>query len=260
LLGRTIESWTGRQTVGVVALASLIVGFGVTTHARNQIFLTWDSYWEDVVAKAPSWRAHTNLGWSYHGQGKSDLAEQHYKAALGLAPLNYLTSSNLGALYNHQGRTAEARWYHDIAVGLESYTTIGLEARADHFLATESYPEALADLQRALPRTMKPIKVHQRLAQANAGLGDWRASVTHTLAARDLGGVDTANQIIHIAHPFWASSEQALRGIQYFSALGGQWPDQWWVHANWAILAEKVGDTEAAHRQREIANRLRPEQ
>jgi tetratricopeptide (TPR) repeat protein len=260
LLGRNIKPWTGRQTVGVVALVSLIVGFGVATHARNQVFLTWDSYWKDVVEKAPSWRAHTNLGWSYQGQGKDDLAEPHFKEALRLAPLNYLTSSNLGALYSFQGKTSKARRYHDIAVGLETYTTIGLEARAEHFLATESYPEALADLQRALPRTMKPREVHQRLAQANAGLGDWQASLTHTLAARDLGRVDTANQITRMVRPFWASREQALRGIQYFSALDGEWPDQWWVHANWSILAEKTGDTEAAHQQREIANKLRPEQ
>ena len=260
LLGRNIEAWTSRQTVGVVALASLIAGFSVATHARNQVFLTWDSYWVDVVAKAPSWRAHTNLGWSYQSQGKDVLAEQHYKEALRLNPSNYLTSSNLGALYSQQRRITEARWYHDVAVGLESHTTIGLEARAEHFVTTESYPEALADLQRALPRTMKPIKVHQRLAHANAGLGDWRASITHTLAARDLGRVDTANQITHMVRPFWSSRAQALRGIQYFSALDGEWPDQWWVHANWAILAEKVGDTEIAHLQRKIATRLRPEQ
>jgi hypothetical protein len=256
LLGRTIESWTSRQTIGVVALVSLIAGFGVATHARNQIFLTWDSYWEDVVVKAPSWRAHTNLGWFYQSQGEENLAEQHYKKALRLAPLNYLTSSNLGTLYSQQGQIEKARWYHDIAVTLETHTTIGLEARAEHFLATESYSEARADLQRALPRTMKPRKVHQRLTQANAGLGDWRASITHTLAARNLGHVDTANQIIHMVRPFWASREQALLGIQYFSALDGQWPNQWWVHANWGILAEKVGDAEAAHLQREIANKL----
>jgi hypothetical protein len=260
LLGRTFKTWSNQQAIGVIALASLIAGFGVATHMRNQIFLTWDSYWEDVVVKAPSWRSHTNLGWSYEGQGRDELAEQHYKEAQRLAPLNYLPLSNLGALYSRQGQTEKARRFHNIAVGLETYTTIGLEARAEHFLKTESYLEALADLQRALPRTMNPRKIHQQLAQANAGLGDWRASITHTLTARDLGQVDTANQIIHMVHPFWASRAQALRGIQYFSALDGEWPDQWWVHANWARLAKKVGDTKAAHLQQEIANKLRPEQ
>jgi len=260
LLGRTIDSWTARQTVGAVALGSLILGFGVATHERNKVFLTWHSYWEDVVAKAPSWRAHTNFGMSFHGQGKNDEAEQHYKEAQRRAPLHYVTSSNLGTLYSQQGRTTEALLYHTAAVGLETHTTIALEARAEHFLTTESYSEALADLQRALPRTMQQRLVHQRLAHANAGLGDWRASATHTLTARDLGSADIPHQVIRIAQPFWASKEQALSGIQYFSALGDQWPDQWWVHANWARLAEKVGDTETANLQREIATSLRPEQ
>jgi hypothetical protein len=260
LLGRTIDSWTARQTVGAVALGSLILGFGVATHERNKVFLTWHSYWEDVVAKAPSWRAHTNFGMSFHGQGKKNEAEQHYKEAQRRAPFHYVTSSNLGTLYSQQGRTTEALLYHTAAVGLETHTTIALEARAEHFLSTKSYPEALADLQRALPRTMQQRLVHQQLAHANAGLGDWRASVTHTLTARDLGSADIPHQVIRIAQPFWASKEQALRGIQYFSALGDQWPDQWWVHANWARLAEKVGDTETANLQREIANGLRPEQ
>ena len=75
-----------------------------------------------------------------------------------MSPLNYLPPSNLGALYSRQGRFEKARRYHDIAVGLETHTTIGLEARAEHFLATESYPDPTAKEGDWSVVDLKPLK------------------------------------------------------------------------------------------------------
>jgi tetratricopeptide (TPR) repeat protein len=245
-----------RRLLGSMAIVVVIATLAFTTHQRNRVFETWTSYWTDTVQKSPSWRSHTNMGWQHLQDGEYDKAEVQFLSALRFRSTNSVVLSNLGVVQDHKGKDNAARIYHDEAVAHDRYTSIALEGRAHHHLRLKAFTEARVDLERALPISMSPLLVHHRLAQANAGLGDWEKSLSHTLNARTIDEIATEQRIVDIVAPFWDSKEQSQLGIAYFSALEQKWAGRWWVHANLARLATEVGDPKLASLHAEKAKQL----
>ena len=61
----------------------LIVVFGLTAYARNQVWHSEKTLWEDVLLKAPdSARPYAGLAWYYNETGQPDVALKFYKASL----------------------------------------------------------------------------------------------------------------------------------------------------------------------------------
>jgi hypothetical protein len=224
---------------------------------RTQAFTTWPAYWEDVVSKAPSWRSHTNLGWWLMGQNRLDEAERHYDRALSFGFCNPFLHINRGALYGRRGANDKARAAYDQAVECDPFNTVALEHRGHFLVRQKDWAAAFKDLQAAEGRSLQKHPLYLDLTTAAAGVGDWQTAVESTLNARGLNETGTAEAIVTMITPFWESPAQYALGIKYFEKLADAWPKQWWIHANWASLAQRLGQVDLAQRQHAISEGLK---
>jgi tetratricopeptide (TPR) repeat protein len=83
--------------------------FAYDAHARNNVWKTTVSLWEDVVKKSPNKpRPHNNLGLAYSSIGQYDRAIREYQTVLKLRPDSADAHNNLGLAYAYSGLYDEA--------------------------------------------------------------------------------------------------------------------------------------------------------
>ena len=146
-------------------LGSLLVLFGGLTVDRNRVWANEEMLWEATFRKAPnSYRANTNLGVVYQGQGRWEEAIQHTKKSIELKPDRAISWGNLGLLYRELGKKAlqEKRWNEALA----------LEEKAIRHLAKSR------DLNREDPFTWSNLgNCYKDLGSIWEGLGDREKSI-----------------------------------------------------------------------------------
>lgn len=85
LFVRGLDALSGRpahQVIAAGAVASALVFFGASTHARNEIFRTELTLWQDNVQKSPRlFRTHNNLGRALWKSGRHEEAFQAFGRA-----------------------------------------------------------------------------------------------------------------------------------------------------------------------------------
>lgn len=92
-----------------VLLVILVTTLAVLTIARNCVWHSEVTLWEDAAAKSPAkGRTHGALGHAYQRAGKLGEAEQAYKMAVSLSPQDHIARNNLGAVYLQQRRFLDA--------------------------------------------------------------------------------------------------------------------------------------------------------
>jgi len=97
-----------REALTVASLAAVAV-LALVSFARNEVWRSDLSLWQDVVDKSPGRsRPHHNLARAYEQHGILAGAEREYLAALKLDPTNSESYTNLGVVYRREGRLAEA--------------------------------------------------------------------------------------------------------------------------------------------------------
>jgi tetratricopeptide (TPR) repeat protein len=107
------------KTAGVVLVAIVIVLNGAA-YARNTVWQSNISLWEDVVRKSPNKaRPHTNLGEAYEEQDMVDKAIEHYQIALRAEPNTAIIYNNLGNAYRTKGMKRKAIEYFERAINLK---------------------------------------------------------------------------------------------------------------------------------------------
>lgn len=137
-----------------LALAALaLVALAAATRARNTVYQTELSLWQDTVAKRPdNPRAHHNLGLALFNADRADEAEAEFRRALELQPNHAFARFQLGVLHLTHRRWAEAA------------TELQLALEADpHFTA------ARVNLGQALTQLGRP---DEAAAQYRAALAD----------------------------------------------------------------------------------------
>jgi tetratricopeptide (TPR) repeat protein len=113
-------------------LAVVVVAMTGTTYARNIVWQSGISLWEDVVSKSPmKARPHNNLGPIYFDKGEYDHAIEQYEMALKLDPDYDLPHNNLGNAYRMKGWTDKAIEQYEIALNLnpqfiDAHNNLGL--------------------------------------------------------------------------------------------------------------------------------------
>ena len=134
--------------IGSVLIIVILLG---TAYARNIVWRSEISLWEDVVRKSPdiTW-AHVNLGISYRKAGMDDKAIQQYEAALQLSPDFHVPYNNLGNLYLDRGFYDKAIYYYQAALRrrpnyAEAHHNLGLvySKKGMDDKAKQQYQEAL---------------------------------------------------------------------------------------------------------------------
>jgi tetratricopeptide (TPR) repeat protein len=93
----------------VATMAAAILVLSTAAHARNTVWKSSISLWEDVVSKSPeNARGHNNLGLAYSSRGLTDRAIEHFEKALSLEPGYRGAYNNLGIAYRSKGLTDKA--------------------------------------------------------------------------------------------------------------------------------------------------------
>lgn len=107
-----------KVAMSVLMLAILI--FSGATYARNTVWASKISLWEDVTQKSPNKaRGHNNLGIFYSEQGFLDKGSREFQAAIEINPGYSDAHYNLGKYYLASGRMNEALTEFQTAVRLK---------------------------------------------------------------------------------------------------------------------------------------------
>lgn len=250
----------GRRFARVTAygvFVLILVSLGSLTYERNRVFASDRTYWADVVAKAPSSRAYVNYGLSFMEAGDLKKALDYYTKGLELAPYWNIAHINAAIAYRALGNDVEAKKHFDLAVEYDEFTGSARSYRGEYYLGKKLYREALDDFEKSIPKSLEYYRNYRGLATAWAGLGDTEKSYEYTAKCLDLEPVQTQLEITSIADPFFEARERAQAGIVYFQKLNSRLPDTWWVYANIATLADRVGDHGLAQTARERSEELR---
>jgi protein O-mannosyl-transferase len=105
LLGR----FRGKRRVMISSLSVLIILFSITAYARNSVWKSRISLWEDAVRKAPGEEsAHYNLAAAYRSKNLLDRAIEQYQEAIRLKPDYVAARDDLGLAYDSKGLVDEA--------------------------------------------------------------------------------------------------------------------------------------------------------
>ena len=253
-IGRSNRVVRAFVTTGLVVLAT---AFFLLTFQRNRVFANEESYYRDIIQKAPSSRAYVNYGLTFMRRGQYDEALKYYRLALEQAPNWHIIHINLGLVYQQLGNWDQARYHFDRAVQTEQYSAQALVYRGEYFLRRKDYAAALQDFEKSIPLSREMFAIFTGIATASAGLGDWTASVEATVRCRALDPEQTEGQIVSISTPFWERPDRYLAGINYFQEIDRLYPGRWWIRQNIGDLAARLGQKELADRSLAEAQRLR---
>jgi tetratricopeptide (TPR) repeat protein len=92
-------SLANRRWIAHAALVVLALALGSATVARNQVYASQSTFWEDAAAKSPGKpRVHNNLGWVYQQEGRRAEARRAYLRALDIDPGYWRARINLEVL------------------------------------------------------------------------------------------------------------------------------------------------------------------
>jgi tetratricopeptide (TPR) repeat protein len=254
---RIARSNTAVRAFASTGLIALAAAFFLLTFQRNRVFANEESYYRDIVEKAPSSRAYVNYGLTFMRRGQYDEALKYYRLALELAPNWHIIHINMGLVYQQQGNWEQARYHFDRAVQVEQYSAQALVYRGEYFLSRKDYAAALRDFEKSIPLSRELFGIYKGMATASAGLGDWTASVDYTIRCRKLDAQQTEQQIVFIAMPFWEQHNRYQAGIHYFQEIDRLYPGRWWVRQDIGDLAAKLGQQALADQSFADAKRLR---
>jgi len=188
----------------------MIFALAALTYRRNEVFSTSDRFWRDVLAKAPSSRAHLNYGVSLMAANDIPAAMRQFEASLELAPYWYFTHINLGVANRSLGRLDRAREHFDRAVAYDRYSGHALSWRGEFYLALGEYAAARDDFLKALPLSLEHYRNAKGLAAAYAGLGDVPRSLEQTERMLALDRVAALADIPGVTMPSFQQAQEVL--------------------------------------------------
>jgi tetratricopeptide (TPR) repeat protein len=87
----------GAEKLLVPVAVAVALSLATATFARNRVYLSGISLWEDTVTKRPAnARAHNNLGRALFVAGQQEKAMAHFRQAIALQPNHAFAHANLG--------------------------------------------------------------------------------------------------------------------------------------------------------------------
>ena len=239
------RTWLVRSAA-VAGAVAILGGLGALTFERNIVYATVESYWADVVAKAPSARAYMNYGLVFMARGDYETAQEYYEKSLAYAPYWYSNHINLGIVNRELGNQEAANRHFNLAVEYDQFAGTALMWRARHHLESKDYAAALADFEKNLGQSLRHYENYKGMATSCAGLGDARRCHAHTIECLKIDPAQTSVDIVEIAGPYFLDPARYQAGIDFFQLLEADLPDTWWVYANMGNLAARLGQEELA--------------
>ncbi|PQO25339.1 hypothetical protein C5Y96_25950 [Blastopirellula marina] len=237
----------GRVVLGIGVVA--VLGYGVCTIARNEVYRSSNAMWQDVIAKNPQhFRGYSQLANVYLKEGDIEKATPLLTKAIELYPTVGFTKAH-GDLFYEQGLEAIAkgdenlaRQYFEIAirgnprddricVAIAQLEQTQNPERAMAFLRravelnpnnSEAYnrlasivqhydrPTAISLFQKAIQVAPENVHAHNNLANAYAHQKQWSDAIRHYKAALSLEpGMQAAAKNLAIVQEMQKASEGA---------------------------------------------------
>jgi hypothetical protein len=235
----------------------LLGAWSTMTYRRNLVFLTGESYWKDVVRKAPAARSFNNLGLVYMAEGQLETAKKLFSKSIAVAPNWYVSQTNLAIIFLTQGKLKEALPIFNRAVSLDHFSGIALRYRGEFHLANKDYAKALTDFRAARSKSLEHFPIAIGLATSYAGLAKAPECHNEFLRCLELDRVKTFGSVVPILQPFFLDTVRASAGVQFLQLLSHDLPNEWWVHENLGYLLNRLGKREPATASLERSRRLR---
>lgn len=252
--------WRRSRIPVFVGMFLIIAILSYATYARNTVWGSRISLWEDVVRKSP-WKAeaHNNLGNAYTSKGLTDKAVEHYRTALILQPDDAVAYNNLGSAYAAKGMTDKAIEYFQTAIRLTpdyalAYYNLGLIYKN---YGNGSHEKAIEHYQAAVRLKPDYAEAYYNLGlayQAN-GLFD-KAVEQYQIAIRLKPDFAPAYADLGVAHYSKGSTDKAIE--YYLTALKLK-PDIATAHYNLGTAYGSKGMTDKAIEHFRIALSLKPD-
>jgi tetratricopeptide (TPR) repeat protein len=236
LASRSLRALAAPAAVVFLALALL-------TWRRNEAFATSESYWRDVLDKAPSARAHLNYGLALANRNELTGALDHYLQARRLAPNWYYTHINLGVVYSRLGQPDSARVAYDRAVVNDRYSGHALTWRGEFRLAQRDFAGARDDFLASSAQSLDTYRNAKGLATAYAGLGEVRRSLEATERLIALDSATAVTHVASIATPFFENPRLHGAGIEYYRGLEQRLRETWWIPENIVRLQRLIASS-----------------
>jgi tetratricopeptide (TPR) repeat protein len=150
----------------ITILALVTVVLQTSTYARNRVWKSSITLWEDVVRKSPlEPRGHNNLAMAYESQGLTDEAIKHFQSAVVLMPENSGLHKNLASAYWSGGMKEKAILHYEKALKLSPRITNAHINLGIIYCETGRLDEAIEHFMKALD-----IDPNSSLAYNNLGI------------------------------------------------------------------------------------------
>jgi protein O-mannosyl-transferase len=248
--------WIARLFLFAGLLGYLAV-LGNSTWKRNQVFLTDESYWSDVVAKAPAARAWNNLGLVHLKRRDLDRALSCLIEAERLAPRWHIVQVNLALAHEARGDLPAAERHFSLAVEVDRFTGTALTERGEYRIRRGRHAEARDDLLAARPRSTEAFRLARGLTEAYAGIPNAAGWHLEFMRCLELDRPAALAEVVAMLRPFFEEPSRMLAGVDALQRLAADLPEVWWVHENLGILLGRLGEQEASDQAHTRARRLK---
>ncbi len=254
VLGRLGPGALRKALLAFIVMLPLVLSSA--SYARNSVWRSDLSLWEDVVGKAPNnARGHYNLGVAYESRGRADRAAAHYKTAIGIRPDYVEARNNLGVVYRSMGLVDKAIEQYLICIRLRP------DYAKPHFNLANAY-QGQGMLEEAAAHFKLAIKLKPDLdaAHVNLGLlykqkGMLRKAVEHFERAIRIRPENAAAHM-NLGNVYLSRGELAKAIAQYKVSVALR-PDDPDAHYNLGVAYRKSGEAERAEEHLRISRELR---
>ncbi len=211
----------------VAIAAMMILTFSSLTYARNYVWRTEVSLWEDVMQKSPDKkRGYINLPRAYLEKKDFEKAREYYEKIIEKDPLDPRGYYNLGILYNTEGDKEKALMLYNKAIEIDPQQADVLNNLSVLYSEKNDVDRAIANLQKAIK--IKPYFAigHYNLGVAYQKKGDIKNSVTQFIKVMRINPYYApAYCQLGIIFKNNGKPEEAVRFLKKSCALDPTYPD-----------------------------------
>jgi len=175
---RLRNRWAKAEQVVVIALAAAVIVLAGLTYARNTVWQSEVSLWNDVISKSPlKARGYNGLGLAYFNKGRYDRAIEAFARAIELYPTYGVAYNNIGNSYFRTGVYDRAIEAQTEAIALEPNNAIFRDNRGLSYAGIGSYDLATADFAKAIALDPSYAKSYHNLGYVYHKKGLYRPAI-----------------------------------------------------------------------------------